>query len=109
MKGDIEGLVFCGFIVILLFIISMILRSGQGAFLINGYNIMPKEKKDLYNEKALCRLFSNLLLMADVILLFIIIAGINEITWLIILLTAILIITAISMTIYAFTNVKFRK
>ena len=37
-------------------IISLVLLSGRGAFLIAGYNTMSKDKKAKYNEKRLCRM-----------------------------------------------------
>jgi len=41
---------------ILMAIISIILISGRGAFLIAGYNTMSKDKKAKYDEKKLCRI-----------------------------------------------------
>jgi hypothetical protein len=108
MLNDINGLLFCGFIIILLMIFSMILRSGRGAFLISIYNLMSPEKKALYNEKALCIVFGNLLLAADFIVLIAVIAGMLEITWLIIISTMLLITIGIGTTIYAFTSEKYR-
>lgn len=52
--------------ILLLLPIALILRSGRGAFLIAGYNTSPKEKREQYDEKALCRFVGNLLLLACV-------------------------------------------
>ncbi len=109
MKDDINGLIFCGFIFLLLLVISMVLRSGRGAWLINMYTFMSAKNKAKYNEKALCMLFGNLLLIIDFILLLAIIAGIFEITWLIITLCLVIVVISIIATIYAYTNVRFRK
>lgn len=109
MKNDINGFVFCVIIFLFILILSLILRSGRGAFLIGGYNIMPKEKKALYNERALCKMFGNLLLVVDLILVFTIIAGIYGITWLVILMVIILMAISFGTAIYAFTDDKFRK
>lgn len=108
MKNDLNGLIFCGFILILLICLGLMLRSGHGAFLISWYNIMPKRKKEQYNEKLICRSFGNLLLAAALYLLIVIIAGILEATWLIILLTTCFLILCIGITIYIFTSEKFR-
>lgn len=108
MKDDITGLVFCGIIFIFIFGISMLLRSGRGEWLLNFYLFMPKEKKALYNAPALCRYFGNILLIADIYLIFCLGAALFEITWLIILLTVILICICITATIYAYTDPKFR-
>ena len=37
-------------------IISLILLSGRGEFLIAGYNTMSKDRKARYDEKRLCRM-----------------------------------------------------
>ena len=43
-------------IVFILFtILSIILLSGHGSWLISGYNTASKEEKAKYNEKKLCR------------------------------------------------------
>lgn len=39
--------------ILLFIIIGVFMISGKGAFLIAGYNTMPKEEKEKYNEKAL--------------------------------------------------------
>ncbi len=109
MKDDINGLIVCGIIFFVLLGISMLLRSGRGAILLNGYNIMSREKKARYKEQALCRYFGNVLLFADLYLILVLVAGIFEVTWLIILLTVILIVICIGTTINAYTNPQFRK
>lgn len=42
-------------IVCILGVISIVLLLGKGSFLIAGYNLLPKEKKQKYNAKILCR------------------------------------------------------
>lgn len=108
MKDDFTGLFVCGFIILLILGLGILLRSGRGAFLISGYNILPKEKKALFNEKALCRLYGNTLLIADFILVFVVIAGIFEATALIIFLCIIIFAISLGTVIYAFTSSKFR-
>ncbi len=39
----------------LFLILSLVLLSGRGAWLIAGYNTMSPEEKARYDEKALCR------------------------------------------------------
>lgn len=36
-------------------IVSVMLFSGKGSWLIAGYNTSPKEEKEKYDEKKLCR------------------------------------------------------
>ena len=44
-------------VIILIFaLLSILLLSGKGGWLIAGYNTAPKEEKENYNEKRLCRI-----------------------------------------------------
>ena len=40
---------------IILAVLSIVLISGHGSWLISGYNTASKEEKTKYNEKKLCR------------------------------------------------------
>ena len=42
-------------IVTILVVVSIILLMGKGSLLIAGYNLLPKEIKQKYNTKRLCR------------------------------------------------------
>ena len=48
-----DWVVWVGFAV--LAVISVILLSGHGGFLISGYNVASKEEKTKYDEKKLCK------------------------------------------------------
>lgn len=48
-------------IVIPFLIMAYFLSQGKGAFLIAGYNTMPKEEKAKYDELALCKFMSKIL------------------------------------------------
>ena len=48
-----DWIIWIGFLI--LAIISVILISGHGAWLISGYNTAPKEEKTKYDERKLCR------------------------------------------------------
>jgi len=39
----------------LLIVVSLILLTGRGSFLLAGYNTMPKSKKEQYDTPALCK------------------------------------------------------
>ena len=41
---------------IILSILSVVLSSGHGSWLIAGYNTASQEEKEKYNEKKLCRI-----------------------------------------------------
>ena len=49
-----DWVVWAGFAV--LAVISVILISGHGGFLISGYNTASKKEKEKYNEKKLCKI-----------------------------------------------------
>ena len=44
------------FVVLLFALLSGLLLSGRGSWLIAGYNTASKEKKEQYDEKKLCRI-----------------------------------------------------
>jgi hypothetical protein len=90
-------------------ILSSVLRSGRGAFLISGYNMLSKEKRDQYDEKALCHFVGTLLQVIAFLLVFSIIAGVFEITWLAILSFITIVTVTIGCIIYANTNNRFKK
>ncbi|WP_392455304.1 DUF3784 domain-containing protein [Chryseomicrobium aureum] len=48
-------------VIIPLLILAVYLSQGKGAFLIAGYNTMPKEEKANYDELALCKFMSKIL------------------------------------------------
>ncbi len=105
---DVSGIVVCCFVLLLLISLGFVLRSGRGAFLISGYNMLSKEKKARYNEKELCRFTGNLLFVIAFLLIFAIIGGIFEIIWLVKLILALLILTALVAIIYVNTDSRFR-
>jgi hypothetical protein len=109
MKNDITGLIICGFIFLLLLTISMTLRSGRGAFLISGYNMLSKEEKEKYNEKALCRYIGNMLLLIDVLLVPAVFAGLYDITWISLVIFTMIVVISVGGIIYVNTNSKFKK
>ena len=48
-----DWVVYVGFIIFA--VLSIVLISGHGSWLISGYNTASKEEKGKYNEKNLCR------------------------------------------------------
>ena len=48
-----DWVVYVGFIIFA--VLSIVLISGHGSWLISGYNTASKEEKSKYNEKKLCR------------------------------------------------------
>ncbi|MBM7706408.1 tetrahydromethanopterin S-methyltransferase subunit E [Chryseomicrobium aureum] len=48
-------------LIIPLLILAVYLSQGKGAFLIAGYNTVPKEEKAKYDEVALCKFMGKVL------------------------------------------------
>lgn len=109
MNDDIVGLIICGFVMVLLLIISTILRTGRGINLLSVYHLIPKNKKEEFNTEEMCRYFGNVLLIVLLLLIPAIISGILDIVWLALLVCAIIFILAFAATIYAYTDKRFRK
>ena len=55
------GIIITGVLCVVCLILSVILLSGNGAWLIAGYNTMSKEKKARYDKNALCRFMGKLM------------------------------------------------
>lgn len=55
---------------IVFLVIAIVLFTGRGAFLIAGYNTMPKEKKEKYDEKKLGRITGSAVLMLSLLIAF---------------------------------------
>ncbi|ARQ03682.1 hypothetical protein CA207_04230 [Macrococcoides caseolyticum] len=51
-------------IVILFLLIGIYMLTGRGGFLIAGYNMLPKEQKQKYDEKRLCRFTGVMVILA---------------------------------------------
>lgn len=51
-------------IVILFLLIGIYMLTGRGGFLIAGYNTLPAEQKEKYDEKRLCRFTGVMIILA---------------------------------------------
>lgn len=70
------------FLVILFGVLSVVLLSGKGAFLIAGYNTAGKAQKMRYDEKKLCRIVGAGLGVITLLMAGMAIAGDNPPKWL---------------------------
>ena len=67
---------FLGFLIpALMFLLAVYLFSGRGAFLISGYNTLPKEEQERYNIKALTRSTGIFVAVLAVLMTFILYMG----------------------------------
>ncbi len=58
---DIVGLVITIIIGLLIIVISLVLLTGRGSFLIAGYNTSSREEKEKYDSKKMCRFIGKIL------------------------------------------------
>lgn len=103
------GLCVCGAFARLFLVMGGFLLAGRGAWLIAGYNTMPKEERRRYDEKALCRFMGKLMLYCAACML---LMAADEVwpgkgLWLAGVIW--LVIGAVGAVIYANTGGRFRK
>lgn len=103
-----EMLIPIGTILLLLFL-GFYLLQGKGAMLIAGYNTLPKEEKEKYDEVALCKATGKLIL-AIAFSMMVIFAGIFlVISVLLTVGTVLLVITILFGLIYMNTGNRYKK
>lgn len=57
------------FPVLLFLVLSIVFLRGHGAFLIAGYNTLPKEQRDRYDSHAMCRFMGKIMLALAICML----------------------------------------
>ena len=96
-------------VVLLLLIMALFLLNGKGAFLIAGYNTMSEEKKEKYDEIALCRFTGWLLVIIAACLSLIPIGLYFDWNVLISTGTGLIVVVAIGGAIFANIGNRFKK
>lgn len=76
----------------LMFVLSIILLSGRGSWLIAGYNTMSKEKQNKYDSKKLTRATGIMTIIISLALLALAFSLLNAIVFLIIVFVSVIII-----------------
>jgi len=74
----------------LMFVLSIILLSGRGSWLIAGYNTMSKEQQNKYDRKKLTRATGMMLIITSIALLALAFSLINAIVFLIIVFVSVI-------------------
>lgn len=69
------------FLIILFGILSLVLLSGHGSFLISGYNTASDEQKKKYNEKKLCHIMGIGMGLTTIFLILLAIFGDQRPSW----------------------------
>lgn len=75
----------------LLFVLSIILLSGRGSWLIAGYNTMSKEQQNKYDRKKLTRATGMLLIITSIAILSLGLSLINALIFIIVVLVSVII------------------
>ena len=75
------GLIICGAIGGVMFIMSLILLTGRGSFLVAGYNTMSKSEKERYDAVALSKFVGKILLPMAILTTLVGIESLVELWW----------------------------
>ncbi|MDG5789231.1 DUF3784 domain-containing protein [Evansella sp. AB-P1] len=97
------------FIIILFFILAIILYNGKGAFLIAGYNTLPKEEKEKYDTAALAKFMGKSMFVLTFCITLWFLSQLFVVAWLFSLGLVGFIVTILFILIYANTGNRFRK
>ena len=104
------GLLLAELAVTALFVgLGVLFSKGKGAFLIAGYNTMPKEKKARYDKNALCRFMGKLMFALAVCWVPVALGAVLDVDWLYGAGIAAYLIVIAAGVIYANTGHRFQK
>lgn len=103
------GIIITSIIIIIFIGIGISLSQGKGAYLIAGYNTMPKEEKEKYDVLALCKFMGKMMFLFAFSMGFWLLGDIFESTALFIVGTVIFLAVTAFMLIYMNTNNRFKK
>lgn len=97
-------------IIMILFIgLGILLYNGKGAFLIAGYNTMPKEEREKYDEKALSKFMGKSMIAIASTLIFYLYGIMYELEWPFHVGTILMVAYIVFMIIYMNTGNRFKK
>lgn len=95
--------------IILFLALSLYLLQGKGGFLIAGYNTLPKEEKEKYDEAALCKAMGKVMLSVTGSLLFYVLGEVLGKDWPFITGTIVMIAAILIGVIYINRGNRYRK
>ncbi|MBS4539204.1 DUF3784 domain-containing protein [Clostridium sp. D2Q-11] len=94
---------------IVLFIFGYLIKYKQWSFLISGFNISSKEKKEKYDETALCNAVGKLLFILGGILIISSFGLLFEISWITSFSWILFIVISVLFIIYSNTGNRYKK
>lgn len=107
--SDIILLVIISAVGLIFVCLAIIFLFGKGAFLIAGYNTLPKNKKDRFDEKKLLRFIGLITLIIGLLTPLVAIGGIYKLSWLIWLYVIVVVGLSIFAIVYSNTKDRFKK
>ena len=100
-------LIICGVLGIKFLVLSIYFLTGRGWFLLAGYNTMPKDEKEKYDSKALCKFIGKITLIISLLSF---VLGIESIVrWYIWVYIAAIVFLCVFAAVYSKTGNRFRK
>ena len=104
------GLLLAELAVMALFVgLGILFSKGKGAFLIAGYNTMPRAKKERYDQRGLCRFMGKLMFALAASWVPVALGAVLDMDWLYVAGIAAYLIVIAAGVIYANTGHRFQK
>lgn len=103
------GFAITGSLGLIIIIMSIVLMSGRGAFLIAGFNTMSKAEKAKYDSVAIAKFAGKLLFPIGLLCPLITVAAFYKLTWLLIVSMLSIALLIFIAGIYANTGNRFKK
>ncbi|MFD1031579.1 DUF3784 domain-containing protein [Metaplanococcus flavidus] len=95
--------------ILLLLSLGLYMLQGKGAMLIAGYNTMPKEEKEKYDEVALCKATGKFILGLTFTIALISLGSLLRMNGLIIAGTVLMVVLIVFGLIYINTGERYKK
>jgi len=90
-------------------LVSIVLLTGRGSFLLAGYNLKPKSEKEKYDAPAMCRFMGKIMLPISLLVILTGIEALHDVLWLWIVAGAIIVGLLVFAIIYTNTGNRFKK
>ncbi|GKV70352.1 hypothetical protein NCCP2716_28500 [Sporosarcina sp. NCCP-2716] len=95
--------------IVLFLAIGGVMMTGRGSFLIAGFNTMPTEEKEKYNETALCKFMGKMMFALAFSMLFWLFSVAYDIHWLLYVGLILFLFIVAFMVIFMNTGSRFKR
>lgn len=106
---DVINMMMTVLIIGLFIVLGIYLSTGRGAFLIAGYNTMPKEEKEKYDTVALCKFMGKMMFALSFCMILWVCSEFYNVQWLFFIGLFLFIAIIIFILIYVNTGNRFKK